>query len=143
MVTSDLYKANLLHTSLLNYTDKVLFFPMDDFLTTEAIAISPEFMTERIDTLVKLSSESNYIVITNLTGLLRYLPSKEVFKNNFIKLKVGDKLDREKFILDLDNLGYKKDIVVTNTGSYGVRGYVIDLCSPLYVCPNFGAFLFM
>ena len=36
---------------LSNYTDRVLFFPMDDFITSEAIAISPEFKSERINTI--------------------------------------------------------------------------------------------
>ena len=42
-VTSTIYEANKLYQILLNYTDKVSFFPMDDFLTSEALAISPEF----------------------------------------------------------------------------------------------------
>ena len=51
VVTSSTYIANLLYQTLLNYTNNVLFFPMDDFLTSEAIAISPEFMVERISTI--------------------------------------------------------------------------------------------
>ena len=54
VVTSSTYEANNLYQSLLNYTDNVLFFPMDDFLTSEAIAISPEFKAERINTLNEL-----------------------------------------------------------------------------------------
>ena len=51
VVTNSLYEANLLYNKLNNYTDKVLFFPMDDFITSEAIAVSPEFKSERIHTL--------------------------------------------------------------------------------------------
>ena len=54
VVASELYEANLLFEYLSKYTDKVLFFPMDDFLTSEAISVSPEFKAERIDTLNKL-----------------------------------------------------------------------------------------
>ena len=57
VVASSTYIANLLYQGLLNYTDKVLFFPMDDFLTSEAIAISPEFKVERINTLNVLANE--------------------------------------------------------------------------------------
>ena len=80
VVTSSTYMANLLYQTLLNYTNKVLFFPMDDFLTSEAIAISPEFKVERICTLNTLANDSEYIVVTNLMGALRYLPSKEIWK---------------------------------------------------------------
>jgi len=78
VITNSLYEANLLYNKLNNYTDKVLFFPMDDFLTSEAIAISPEFKSERINTLNKLVLDNSYIVVTNLMGVLRYLPKKEV-----------------------------------------------------------------
>ena len=54
VVVSSTYEANDLYNRLLNYTKKVLFFPMDDFITSEAIAVSPEFKTERINALNKL-----------------------------------------------------------------------------------------
>jgi hypothetical protein len=58
-VTSTIYEANKLYQILLNYTDKVSFFPMDDFLTSEALAISPEFKFTRLDTLNTLLEELN------------------------------------------------------------------------------------
>ena len=73
-VTSSIYEANKLYQILLNYTDKVSFFPMDDFLTSEALAISPEFKFTRLDTLNKILKEERK-VITNLMGFLRFLPS--------------------------------------------------------------------
>ena len=82
VVTSSTYIANLMYQTLLNYTDKVLFFPMDDFLTSEAIAISPEFKVERINTLNVISVDSKYIVVTNLMGALRYLPDKKLWKKS-------------------------------------------------------------
>ena len=89
VVTSSTYIANLMYQTLLNYTDKVLFFPMDDFLTSEAIAISPEFKVERINTLNVISDDSKYIVVTNLMGALRYLPDKKLWKKSKIVLKKG------------------------------------------------------
>ena len=80
VVASSTYVANLLYQMLLNYTDRVLFFPMDDFLTSEAIAISPEFKVERINTLNIISTDSRYIVVTNLMGALRYLPDRDLWR---------------------------------------------------------------
>ena len=73
-ITSTIYEANRLYQILLNYTEKVSFFPMDDFLTSEALAISPEFKFTRLDTLNTVLEEKR-IVITNLIGFLRFLPS--------------------------------------------------------------------
>ena len=52
---------------------------MDDFITSEAIAISPEFKSERIHTLNTLVQDNEYIVVTNLMGILRYLPTNWMF----------------------------------------------------------------
>jgi transcription-repair coupling factor (superfamily II helicase) len=127
VVASSTYVANLLYQTLLNYTDKVLFFPMDDFLTSEAIAISPEFKTERINTLNVLSDSSKYIVVTNLMGSLRYLPSKKLWQKSKITLSKGMEIDRDKLLDDLYNLGYERESLVNGTGKIGVRGYVIDI----------------
>ena len=88
LVLNSTYEANLFYNKLLNYTSNVLFFPMDDFITSEALAVSPEFKTERLITLNKLSSnDKKYIVVSNLMGVLRYLPSVRTWKENIIKLK--------------------------------------------------------
>ena len=127
VVASSTYVANLLYQTLLNYTDKVLFFPMDDFLTSEAIAISPEFKVERICTLNTLANNGNYIVVTNLMGLLRYLPNKKLWKNSQIVLKKGMEISRDKLLEDIFNLGYERETIVNGTGKVGVRGYVLDI----------------
>ena len=127
VVTSSTFEANNLYQTILNYTDKVLFFPMDDFLTSEAIVISPEFKAERINTMNMLLNNSKYIVVTNLMGALRYLPSKSLWGKSNIILKKDMDVDREKLLLDLYNIGYERETIVNGTGKLGVRGYVIDI----------------
>ena len=127
VVTNSLYEANNFYQRLLNYTDKVLFFPMDDFITSEAIAISPEFKVERINTLNKLVNNGNYIVICNLMGVLRYLPTKKTWKDSILNIKKDQDYDREILLNKLYNLGYENETIVTETGKVGVRGYVVDI----------------
>ena len=71
-VTSNLHEAGLIYNSLTHYTDKVWFFPMDDFITSVAIAISPEFKITRLETMNSILKEEKAIIITNLMGYLRY-----------------------------------------------------------------------
>lgn len=130
VVTSSLYEANQIYNSLETYTDRVLLFPMDDFLTSVAVAISPELQMKRLETLERLTS-GTWIVITNLTGYLRFLPDKN--KKNLLKvsLKVNDSIGRDKLHEILDQFGYKQESLVTSTGEYAVRGFVLDIF-PMY-----------
>lgn len=127
VVAPGLNEASKIYNSLTHYTDKVWFFPMDDFLTSEAIAISPEFKTSRLETINKLTTEEKIIVVTNLMGYLRYLPPKEKFINNSITLKQGEEYNLEKLKTKLQEIGYKRETTVTMTGEVAPRGYVIDI----------------
>ena len=125
VVTNTIYEANNLYKMIYNYTKNVSLFPMDDFITSVAIAISPEFKATRLDVL-----NSNYkhqIIITNLMGYLRFLPSLSTYKDSIIDLKVGGTFNRNNLIEKLTNLGYRRDSLVTSTGEFAVRGFVLDI----------------
>ena len=87
VVANNLFNAGKLYETLLSYTKDVLFFPMDEFIASEALAISPELKYERINTLSELLVNNKKIVVTTLNGYLRFLPSLEVFKKNIITIK--------------------------------------------------------
>ncbi len=127
VVTNSLYEANILFSKILNYTDRVLFFPMDDFITSEAIAVSPEFKSERLHTLNQLSKDNRYIVVTNLMGVLRYLPTVDVWKKHVVHLKKGMSVERDRLVQVFFDIGYERETVVSETGKLGVRGYVLDI----------------
>ncbi len=127
LITSSLYEANKLYTTLLSYTNNIYLFPMDDFLTSEAIAISPDLEITRLETLKSTYSKNKKIIITNLMGYLRYLPTRESFSKAMLNLKVGDEISPQNLVQKLCKIGYKKETIVTKTGEIGVRGYIIDI----------------
>ena len=127
IITSTLTEANNLLNILSSLTDDVLLFPMDDFLTSESLSISPDLMATRLETINEIINNSKKIVITNLTGYLRYLPSKKVYKENIITLKQGDSISPQELVKKLYNIGYKRETIVTTTGEMGVRGFIIDV----------------
>jgi transcription-repair coupling factor (superfamily II helicase) len=126
LVTNTLYEANTFFNLLQTYTNDVILFPMDDFLTSVVVAESPEFKLTRLESLKRLK-EKKSIVITNLMGYLRYLPS--VNNEYEIKIKMGNNLSRDELVNKLDELGYKKESIVTSTGEYAVRGFIVDVFS--------------
>lgn len=127
VVTNSLYEANTLYQYINNYTEKVLLFPMDNFLTSEVLASSPELKIKRIETMIELSKNNNYIVITNLMGYLKYLPDKHSFLNGILDLKAGMTFNFNKLVESLVELGYEKETLVEKTGDFAVRGFVIDI----------------
>ena len=126
IVTSTLFEANQIFKNLKTYLDNVYLFPMDDFLTSVALAVSPEFKVKRLETLDKIK-ENKSIVITNLTGYLRYLPDINIKDKLNLEITKSTKINREKLEEILDKYGYNKETLVTTTGEYAVRGYVIDI----------------
>lgn len=127
VLCASLYEANKLFQSLANYTSDVMFFPMDDFLTSEALAISPDLKIQRLETLNNMVKNNHGIVVTNLMGYLRYLPSKKHYQEYEMTLHRGDDVDVDKLLDKLYTMGYKRETLVNKTGELSVRGFVIDV----------------
>ncbi len=126
VLLSTLYEANTFLAGIKTYEKNTFLFPMDDFITTQALAISPELKTTRIDTLEALRNQKG-IIVTNLMGYLKFLTDYTVQERMNITLKKGEEINRDKLLEILDKLDYKRDTIVTTTGEYAVRGFVIDV----------------
>src|SRR5574344_869680 len=127
LVANSLYEANYLYQSLSKYNDKTFLFPMDDFLTSEALAVSPELKITRLETLNEIVSSNKVIVVTNLMGYLRFLPSADNYINSFIKLRKGLTIKPDELVKKLFSIGYSRETIINKTGDIAVRGYVIDV----------------
>ena len=127
VVTNTLYEANTLYKNISKDYKNTYLFPMDDFLTSVAIAVSPELKVNRLETLNSLLENPKSIVITNLMGYLRFLPTKDFYKNSFIKLSKGESYDIDKLANNLYDIGYRRETITNTTGDMSIRGYVVDL----------------
>ena len=126
ILTPTLFEANQILNNL-SYNSNALFFPMDDFLTSMAVAQSPELKVTRLETINELLNNKNHILVTHLMGFLRFLPTLETYKKHIIKLKVGMEYDTKKLVNDLINIGYGRETIVSKTTDMAVRGFVIDV----------------
>ena len=129
IVTSTLYEASILNNYLQNYNNSSLLYPVDDFLTTESIAVSPDLKINRLETLNSTLTSDKKIVVTHLDGYLRFLPPKKIYQESIIKLQKNTEYPRDELLEKLLNLGYERESIVTKTGEIGVRGFVIDIFS--------------
>lgn len=126
VVTNSLYEANTFFNLLQTYTKEVYLFPMDDFLTSVVVAESPEFKLTRLETLKSIKANKG-IVVTNLMGYLRYLSNPKSELDFKISLEL--QIKRDVLIKKLEDFGYHRESVVTSTGEYAVRGFIIDVFS--------------
>lgn len=128
VVTPSLFEASKVYESLLNYTNEVYLFPNDDFFTIKSLATSPEFKITRLETLNSiLKDDNNKIIVTHLDGYIKKIISKKDYEFNILKLSLNQNINRDKLITKLFDLGYQEDIVVSKTGDFAYRGYIIDI----------------
>ena len=127
LVTPTLMEANKLFQKISLYTNNTYLFPMDDFLTSEAIALSPDLLITRLETLKAINDDKPLIIITHIMGYLHFLPSKKIYKDNVLTLSKNMEISHNKLVEQLQLLGYKRETIVTKTGELGIRGFIIDL----------------
>ena len=120
-----MFEANKIYDNLVKIHENTLLFPMDDFLSSMLVASSPELKYKRLETLDKLKSDNKYIIVTNLMGYLKYLPSASI--KNYIDIKKNDIIKRDDLVKEMDELGYHRESLVTMSGEYAVRGFILDL----------------
>jgi len=105
-VTSNLYEGNKLFNSINNHLENVVMFPMDDFITSKVVAMSPEFQLARLNVLDKLK-DSRQVIITNLMGYLKYLPNKN--SEDSLEVKVNNDVNYNDLVNTLIEFGYKRE----------------------------------
>ena len=127
IVTNSLYDSNKIYQKLKTYIDDVFLFPMDDFLASVAVALSPDLKVKRLDTLERIKTGKKSIIVTNLMGYLRYLPSLTEQDKLNINLTKGLEINRDELVNKLIDIGYKQTSLVTSTGEYAVRGFIVDI----------------
>lgn len=128
IVTNSLYDANTIFKKLKTYAETdVCLFPMDDFLSSVALAVSPDLKITRLETLEHIKNNKKSIIVTNLTGYLRFLPSINSSSKLYLDLKKGATFNRDELLNTLEDFGYKNTSTVTSTGEYASRGFILDI----------------
>lgn len=129
VVTSNLYNAQKVYDSLSSTlsNELVAFYPQDEFMTTEMLAMSTEFKIERISTIQKILNKEKIIVVTNTTGLIKYLQPLNKWEKAILSLQKDSVVDVKKLISDLVSLGYKREETVEAQGDFSYRGGILDV----------------
>lgn len=128
LVYPSLSDANNAYSELGKYLNNNLFiFPDDDYLTKKAIAVSPELQYMRVKFLNGLENTDKKVLICHTNSFLKKLPSKSNYLKKVLEINKNDLFEREEIVKKLSSIGYKRESIVTSTGEFSVRGFVIDV----------------
>ena len=132
-ILSDGVSLTQVHT-LLKVIDpeiEVLLFPAWDTVPYDRVSPNPHILSQRIDTLSKLTLESeekkHRIILSSIGAVIQKLPPKKIFINTRKLLKVGETLNFDNFLHYAVINGYTRVEQVMEAGEYAVRGDIIDI----------------
>ena len=127
IITYNEIQAKKLYEDFKYFTDKVLLFPKKEVVTYDFVAESKDLPYQRIETLNKLQTKSNFIVITTIEAIIQKLPSKKTLYKNKLKFKVGEIYELEDIKQKLIDLGYVRSDLIEGRGQFSVRGGIVDI----------------
>lgn len=129
IVAPNLFNAQKVYDKLSTYLNEqqLAFFPQDEFMTTEMLAMSTEFKIERINTVNKIIDKNKLVVVTNTTGLIKNLMPINKWETALIRLKVGSTYSTSEMLNKLISMGYTREETVDKQGEFSYRGGLLDI----------------
>ena len=110
--------------------ERLLALPPLDSDPYAAIAPHPEVVRERVVALTHLAEGSVDLLLTPARGLLQPLLPVTEWRAATRRVRVGDELPPERFVMQALNLGYRRVDIVSAPGEISRRGGIVDLYPP-------------
>jgi len=129
IVAPNIYNAQKVYDLLGNHMDEdhLAFFPQDEFMTTEMLAMSNEFKVERIHTVFQIIQKKKLIIVTNTTGYIKLLMPIYRWEKALIKLEKGSEYNIQEMMQKLIFMGYNREETVEQQGTFSYRGGILDI----------------
>ena len=117
--------------------DRLLRFPDWDVVPYKGYSPSAEVGRRRIEVLTCLAVPEGEppIVVATASSLLKRSLTPSRLAETVESFNVGDDLDRDGLLLRLIERGYVSTDLVSEPGSYSVRGGILDVYTPGYEAP--------
>src|SRR5699024_2454435 len=107
--------------------DNVLLYPVNEMISADIAAASPELKAQRLDVLDRMSQHSKNLLIIPIAGLRRHLPPRQLWHASRVSLEVGANLENDELLSKLVAGGYERTLRVAAPGEFSVRGGIIDI----------------
>ena len=132
IVTEDNRHAQLLEEEIRFYLGRhnklpLLSYPDWECLVYDRFSPHQDIISQRLRTLSSLPALNQGIIILSISNLLQRTPPQAYIAAHSFSLATGDRLDTDKFKLQLETASYRHVSQVYEHGEYAVRGGIIDL----------------
>lgn len=135
VVHHNLFQAEKWYEKSLGLFESLGFYPHDEFVTLDQIALNDTLKTERLNTLYQLLQGTVNTVITHPVALHQWMHSKSYLKGLMKPFKTGDIVPMNDVLSRLVLYGYKAVDHVENVGEFSRRGSIIDIYQIQYEHP--------
>ncbi len=128
IITSSYTKAKRLAEDLSFFVDQKIFVIREEeklFLKYEAKSHS--ILEERLIALKALLTGESCIVIAPILGAVKKLAPHGIFKENMVRLSLGDEAEHEEIKRKLTFMGYERAAFIESKGQYSIRGGIVDV----------------
>ena len=137
ILTKNNYISNKLYNafSLILPKEKVILIPSDELIRVEYISQSKEMLAQQVNSLHEIIKSKNSIAIASIQSCFRFYPTKKVFLDSIIKLKVGEEIDLDFLKHKITEIGYYRVNKIDQSLQFASRGDILDIYSLNYDDP--------
>lgn len=130
-VAKDSFKATMIFNRLKDYYgDKVGMLPANEELLLSRKTYFKSILSQRINTLYDWAVGKLQCVVATPQSVLQYLPRKKSVIGSVLKINKGMRTDIYELIDKLATMGYQREDVVEEKGTFGVAGDIVSIFPP-------------
>ncbi|MDN6711673.1 MAG: transcription-repair coupling factor, partial [Tetragenococcus halophilus] len=127
VASPNLYYANQLAEDLMQVTEDVYIFPVDEVLSAEMAFSSPEARAQRVTTLNALVANKTGIYILPAAALRKYLPTPKLWESYRFHWQIGSEINWQQLAQQLVLMGYQRESMIAKPGEFSIRGSILDI----------------
>lgn len=123
-------EAKAFERDLQFFAENVYLFPSKEYIFYSMDSAGHAAEYERLSALNALAERKNPLVVTSLEAILQYTLPKDIFKQNILRIKLGNIIEPAELVEKLTDMGYRRESLVEGKGQFSVRGGIVDIYTP-------------
>lgn len=137
LLCSNIYKCQKSFENLSTLIPKedIIVVPDDELIRAEYISESKDILAQKIFAINEMLNSDHKIYIISPSTFYKYYPSKTLYVESSIRLKVGEIIEIDTLTNKLQKAGYYKVNKIDQSLQFAVRGDVLDFYSLNYDLP--------